>query len=187
PTALLLAGLVALAATATVAPGGAIVLLWLWMVVARTADRSALAVWRRRYSYGPRSSDVPLTVALVPWRTLVAGVVSLLSMIVPLAVGASVAFLVGSALTGGTSLGTPTEPVALGLAAAAAAVTAWWGPGGGSMRRGTTWLGRLAVRRRGLHLGLLVFLAFVVVAALITLANGASPDFAPFQDPPLLG
>ncbi len=181
-TALLVGALVALMAMAAVAPGGAVVALLLWMVVARTADRSALAVWRRRYTHGPRSSDVPITVLAVPWRALLATLLSLLSMIVPLAVGASVSFIVGAALNNGSAaLATPTEPVALGLAAGATAVTAWWGPGGGSMRRGTTWLGRLATRRRGLRIGVLVFFGFLVVAALIVAAQGSPPDFAPFE------
>ncbi len=188
PTTLLVAGLVALCAMAAVAPGGALVTLFGWMVVARTADRSALAIWRRRYAYGPRSSDVGVTLLAVPWRAAVAVVMSLLALVLPLLVAGSVAFLAGAAQTGDvTAAGTPTRPAALALSAAAAAVTAWWGPGGGSMRRGTTWLGRLAVRRRGRRIGVLVFLGFVVLAALLVLGNGSSPDFAPFQDPPPLG
>jgi predicted Ser/Thr protein kinase len=185
PTSLLLGALLTFCALTAVAPGAAVVLLGLWMVVARTADRSALGVWRRRYAYGPRGSDVPVTVALVPWRATVAALMSLFALIVPVLVGASVAFIIGSAMTGGTTLTTPTQPAALAAAGGAAAVTAWWGPGGSSMRRGTTWLARLAVRRRGLHLGLLVFLGFVVAAALIVLANSTPPDFAPFQGPGL--
>jgi hypothetical protein len=167
---------------AMVAPGGAAVALLVWMVVARTADRSALAVWRRRYAYGPRSSDVPLTVLAVPLRAALALLVSALLMILPLLVGASVAFLVGAAMNGGvTAPTTPTDPVALALAGAATALTAWWGPGGSSMRRGSTWLGRLSTRRRWLHLGVLVFFGFLVLAALLVVGQGSPPDFAPLR------
>jgi uncharacterized membrane protein len=49
------------------------------------------------------------------------------------------------------------------------------------MRRGTTWLGRLTLRRRGLTIGVLVFFGFVALAAALVVRNGSPPDFAPFQ------
>lgn len=173
PTGTLLGVLVALSAVGAVEPVGGLVIAGLLMVVARTVDRSATALWRRRRDAGRRSGDVAIAVMSLPWHLVQALGATLLALILPVLVGISVAFIV-SAGTGGSGTivaGTPNHPVAFVLATAATLFMAWWGPGGDSLRCGARAMARVAVRRPTARTVIWVFLVLVVLSALIVLSK----------------
>lgn len=112
--------------------------LLLWMVLARTADRSVTALVLRRHTRGRRRSDVPVAVLAGPWHLLVAVVGSLVAALLPALVGLSAwvcASLGLAAVLGGSPR--PTTSAALAVGGLAAILLAWWGPAGASLRRGT--------------------------------------------------
>ncbi len=182
PTGTLALAALALAAVAAVAPGSAAVLAVAAMLVARVVDRSATSLWRRRQAAGRRPGDVPVIVLALPWRALQAAVASLLSMVLPLLIAASVAFIAGTAtVRGGTPR--PSAPAALALGALAGLGTAWWGPGGGAFRRGSRATARVLTRGTALRVVVWAGLGLTVLAALIVAGHGGPPDWSPFQQP----
>ncbi len=182
PTGTLLLAAAALVTVAAVAPGGAIVLSLLLMVLARIVDRSAISLWRRRQAAGPRQSDVAVTVLALPWRLVQALFASLLAMLLPLMVAASVAFIAGmSTLRNGVPR--PGAPGALAVSAVAALITAWWGPGGGAFRRGSRAIARVATRGSTARIVVWAVLALIVLSALIVAGRGGEPDWSPLQKP----
>jgi predicted Ser/Thr protein kinase len=177
PTGTLLGVLVALTGVGAVAPGGALVIAAVLMVVARAVDRSATSLWRRRQDAGRRSGDVPYVVAALPWHLVQALMSTLLALVLPALVGVSVAFIAsaGGQRQGTLVAGTPNHPGALALAAAATLLTAWWGPGGGSLRRGGRAMARTAIRTTVGRAVVWVFLALVVVSALVVIGRNQPP------------
>jgi hypothetical protein len=179
-TFVLLALLAALAGAATVAPGAVAVAFVVLAVLARTIDRSAAGLWRRRAERGRRSSDAAVTVLALPWRLLTASVASLLAAVLPALVALAAAFITASSLAGGRAA-LPSGGPALAAGAVAGALVAWWGPGGGSLRRGS----RQAVRALVLTRGVAVVLALLLVAggvgAGVLRAGGQPPNPAPFR------
>jgi serine/threonine protein kinase len=167
--------LATLAALATVVPGLAIVLSLAWAVVARVADRTITGTMRRRYSYGPRSGDLGVALAALPWRTLTAIPQALLGSLLPGALAVSAAFLAGAVISPGAPQ--PDAAPALAIATVVGGLAAWWGPGGMALRRGTRGMALGLARRRRLHVGVLVLLGFVLVAAVRVAGGGASPDW----------
>jgi predicted Ser/Thr protein kinase len=177
PTGTLLGALLALTGVGAVAPGGAVVIAAVLMVVARTVDRSATSLWRRRQDAGRRSGDVPYVVAALPWHLVQALVSTVLSLVLPALVGVSVAFIAsaGAQRQGTLAAGTPNHPGALALAAAATLLTAWWGPGGGSLRRGGRAMARTAIRTPVGRAVVWAFLALVVVSVLVVIGRNQPP------------
>jgi hypothetical protein len=182
----LFCGLVALSATAVVAPGAAVLLAGAVMVVARIVDASVTSLLRRRHESGRRGSDVPVTIVAMPFHALIAVLHTCLGLLLPVVVGLSVAFMIG---LGDLRNGVPSPAGAPALAGGMAALllTAWWGPGGGSVRRGSRSIVRGAGRSRtGAWLLLGVF-ALLTVSAVSAASHGTGPDYWPVQAPSIGG
>jgi hypothetical protein len=134
-----LLALLALFATLTAAaPLLALLVLFGWATLARTADRSVTSLVMRRHQRGARGSDVAVAVATSPWHLVIGALGAALTMVAPLVVGICAMFataLVLTALTGRDAAADGVMPLV--TAAFFAALTAWWGPGGASLRRGS--------------------------------------------------
>ncbi len=169
--AALLAALVAL--TAAVPWVGLLAALgWSW--AARTLDQSMTSTVRRRHRSGRRRSDAIVAVVASPWHLVVAALSTLVTAILPLAVGAAGLLgtaLAQSALDGqGVRLSTPL-PLAVG--AFLALVMGWWGPGGPSLRRGSRSLVRSVTGVDSVRTGLVAILVIGAVGLLGALVVGA--------------
>jgi serine/threonine protein kinase len=182
----LLCGLVALCATAVVAPAVAVLLAGAVMVVARIVDASVTSLLRRRHESGRRGSDVPVTILALPYHALIAALHTCLGLLLPMVVGLSAAFMIG---LGDLRNGVPSPAGAPALAGGMAALllTAWWGPGGGSVRRGSRAIVRGAGRSRAGAWMLLGVFVLLSVSALSAASNGAGPDYWPVQPPSIGG
>jgi serine/threonine protein kinase len=180
PTGTLLGALLALTGVSVVSPVGAMVVAGALMVLARTVDRTATSIWRRRQDAGPRAGDLAVAVVAAPWRLVQSLFSTLLALVLPVLVGVSVAFILDSGVQGRGAMaaGTPSTPRALAVAGVATLLTAWWGPGGGSLRRGGRAMARAAVRSPGLRIVVWVMLALVVVSSLMVLGKhqGTAPS-----------
>lgn len=176
PTGTLLGACLALTAVSAVSPVGALVVTGTLMVLARTVDRTATSIWRRRQDAGPRSGDVAVAVVTAPWRLVQSLFSTALGLVLPLLVGVSVAFILDSGVQGRGAMaaGTPSTPGSLAAAGLALLLTAWWGPGGNSLRRGGRAMARTAVRNSGVRLVVWVMLALVVASALIVVSKDSS-------------
>jgi hypothetical protein len=177
----LLGVLVALAAVAAVAPYGAVWIAAFGMIAARVIDRSNAALLLRRDERGPRSSDRLVTTVALPWRLLTAAVATLLAMILPCLIGASVAFIVASAMAGAPADAIPGSPGPLALGMVALLLTAWWGPGGGSVRRGAVKGVRFVCPSSRARLVVWAVLALILLSALSVLQNSSTPDWGPLN------
>lgn len=180
PTGVLLAAAGSLAAVAAVAPGTAILIGLAVMIVARVVDRSATALWQRRYTMGRRAADVPITVLALPWRVAMAAISSAFALLLPLLVAGSVAFIVGSGRPNVSGPMGPSHPIALAVAALAGVFAAWIGPGSGSVRRGSRFVARKVSGPARLRLVVLGLCALVILSALLMVRNGTPPDWTPF-------
>ncbi len=181
----LLALLALLVGITVAAPLVGVLALAVWMVLARTADRSVTSLVMRRHERGARGSDVAVAVATSPWHLVVGAVGSLVTLALPLLVGVCAMFaaaLVVGGLTGTTTRADDVVPL-LG-AGAFTALTAWWGPGGASLRRGSRSLVRAASGHDPVRQVLVValLLAGAVLVAL-TVSRGA-PSWWPLSTPP---
>ncbi|WP_432562271.1 serine/threonine-protein kinase [Kineococcus sp. SYSU DK003] len=181
------AALVALVGVFAVAPATGVVIALVGGAVARTVDRVAAGLFRRRWEAGPRSTDALAVGAATPWHALRAAVSTVFASIIPLLVGISVVFILG---TFGQSAGpagvfgyeTPWTLAAGGLAGT---LVAWHGPGGRSLQRGTRTAIRTALRgerETGAAIGVLLLIAF---AALVMVLSGEQPDWRPLVTSPL--
>jgi hypothetical protein len=179
-TGVLLALLAALAGAATVAPGAVVVGFVVLAALARTIDRSAAGMWRRRNERGPRPSDTAVTVLALPWRLLMATVASVLAALLPALVALAGAFITASSVAGGRAV-LPSSGPALAAGAVAGALTAWWGPGGGSLRRGSRHALRAVVPTRAVAVVLALLLVAGGVGGAVLRAGGRPPDPAPFH------
>jgi hypothetical protein len=179
----LLCGLVAFCAVAAYLPVVVLIAAVVWSVLARTVNAAHGGVLRRRYEYGPRRGDVWLAALASPWHLVVSVAVTVLAIVLPVLVGASVAFIVAFILEGGGQA--YRSGVALAAGAFAAAVVGWWGPGGTSLRWGSRTLARaLTPGRAGQVIGGVVLL-LVAAGAVLTLAqNGWLADWSPLSGPP---
>jgi hypothetical protein len=182
PTGTILLGALAVAGLASVAPGGVVVVSFIIMVVARTIDRSATLLWRRRSTSGPRAGDIPVAVVSLPWQVTLSAASSLLSLILPVLIAISVAFIVGTSVSSDLASG-PSSPITLAAAALAGMLTGWWGPGGGSFRRGTRTAARWAIKGTAGRIITWSLLVLMVVSAVLVSAQGEPVDWAPFPSP----
>jgi serine/threonine protein kinase len=180
----LLALLAVIVAGAAAAPAAAAIAALVWVVVARTADRSVTSIVMRRHERGPRPSDIPVAVLAGPWHFVVGVVAAVFAVLVPLLVGVSGAFAAALVLSANRGAAEPGPPIALAVGGLLAVLMAWWGPGGASLRRGT----RSVVR--GIspgEVGARIVTALAVVAALLLIAWVASrggPTWWPRSGPP---
>ena len=183
----LLALLALVVAGTAAAPATTAILALVWVVVARTADRSVTSLVMRRHDRGARRSDVAVAVASSPWHLMVGAVAAIFSVVIPLLVGISGAFSAGlaaAAAQGGTA--DPGAPVALAVGGLLAGLMAWWGPGGASLRRGTRSIVR-GISPGPLSGQVVAALALVAAALLVGWVSvHASPTWAPLSGPPSL-
>jgi hypothetical protein len=107
------------------------------MVLARTVERSASAIARRRYERGPRRSDVVVAVAASPWHLVRSVLVGAFAALLPALMGLAAAFCAGLVVPRADGTPAPWSVPAVAAGALVALLTAWWGPGGGALRRGT--------------------------------------------------
>jgi serine/threonine protein kinase len=183
-TGTVVAGLLALAAVAAVAPVMAALIGFAGSVLARTLDRSTSSLLRRRHERGPRRSDAFWAVVSSPGHLLAAALVAVPAAVLPVLVGVATVFLVGWVVgPGGTAV--PGESLPLAAGAVGAAFTAWWGPGGGALRRGTRSLVRgVSPGRSGARVAVGLLLIVAVGAAIVVWQRGGLPDWAPLHRPP---
>jgi hypothetical protein len=139
----------------------------------------------RRYQRGRRRSDVPFAVVASPWHVVVGALATVLSALLPLAVGFCAVFSASLALvavTGGSPHPNSAGPLAVG--AMITALMAWWGPGGSSLRRGTRSIVRGA-SPGATSARILVVIALAVAAALAiwVAQRGGVPQWWPAQSP----
>ena len=108
-------------------------------------------------------------------------------MVLPLLVGISVAFIGATAQAGPNVENlAPSSPGPLAVGMAALLLAAWWGPGGGSLRRGSRITARSLSRGRRGRIAVWSFLVLVILSALLTASNGASPHWGPLEGSDLL-
>ncbi|ABS02409.1 protein kinase [Kineococcus radiotolerans SRS30216 = ATCC BAA-149] len=179
----ILAALLALVGVYAVAPTTGLLLALAGGTLARTVDRAAAGLFRRRWEAGPRSTDVLAVGAATPWHAVRAAVATAVSAIIPLLVGISVVFITGT-FGRSASLGYES-PWTLALGGLAGTLVAWHGPGGRSLQRGTRTTVRSTLRgdrETGVVIGLLLLVAF---AAALMVLGGGQPDWRPLSGPPL--
>jgi hypothetical protein len=177
----LLGVLVALAAVAAVAPYGATWIAALGMVAARVIDRSNTALLVRRDQRGRRGSDPVMTVLALPWRLVLAGLTTVLWLILPILIGISVAFISASIVAGAPTKAIPGTPGPLAAGMVALLLTAWWGPGGGPVRRGSQRAVRFVCPSRRAQITVWVVLALVLISAVIVTQSATGPDWGPLE------
>ncbi|WP_328292750.1 protein kinase [Kineococcus sp. NBC_00420] len=177
------AALLALVGVFAVAPATAVVVSLVGGTVARTVDRAAAGLFRRRWEAGPRATDALAVGAATPWHAFRAAVSTVFSAIIPLLVGISVVFIVGTFGRGAALDYQSSWTLALG--GLAGTLVAWHGPGGRSLQRGARKAVRSTLRgerETGVAIGVLLLIAFA--AALMVLGGGA-PDWRPLSSSPL--
>lgn len=160
---------VTLAGLAAVVPAVAALGLVAWLVLARTVDRSARLVRRRRAARGRRRTDLLAATMALPWHLVRGALVTALTL--PFAVigagilaGLVVLFFYAGALS-------PRVDVVLGAAALATATLAWWGIEGEGVRRGSRHMLTRALRPRwapATAAGVLVVLTLLALTAAST-------------------
>ncbi|NHA69890.1 serine/threonine-protein kinase [Phycicoccus flavus] len=184
-TGTLLAMLALLAGVAAAAPLVAVLVLLVWMVLARTSDRSVTSLVMRRHERGARGSDMALAVASSPWHLLVGLVGTVLTLVLPLLVGACAMFaaaLVLGALTQQEVRADAVVPLLTG--AVFTALTAWWGPGGASLRRGSRSLVRGVTGQPRVRQVVVVALLLAAVVLVVTTLGSGGPSWWPRTSAP---
>ncbi|MFC7491168.1 MULTISPECIES: serine/threonine-protein kinase [unclassified Knoellia] len=180
--------LAVLVATAATAPMVAALGLLLWIVLARTADRSVTSLILRRHDKGRRRSDIPVAVVAGPWHLLLGVVGSVFGAVMPALIAASGVFCAALALVAvqGSGSPQPDAPGPLAFGGLLAGLMAWWGPGGAGLRRGTRSLVRGASpgpsAARVLVLLLLVAAVAVAAAGVVTGEPTWWPTGTPWAD-----
>ncbi len=183
-TGTLAAAVVAVVALAATWPLVGALVLVLWSVAARTADRAVTAQVLRRHAMGPRRSDTAVAVVAGPWHFVRSALVTLAAVLLPAFMAA--AGTVAAAYGLGAMTTEPVEPQhALPVAAGAllGTVMIWWGPGGTSVRRGSRSILRGVLPSPVLTqaaVGVLLVLALVL--ALWSWQRGGGIDWWPSPD-----
>lgn len=170
-----LALLFAMSAVAAVAPGVAVVGSVVGVVALRTLDRTLALFWGRRYERGPRRWDRTVAVLLSPWQFVSAVLLSLPTLLLPTAIGVSVAFLVGLVHHGGVAVG-PDSAIALSAGMAAALLTVWTAPGGFAIKRAFGEVVKVVLPTPRAHRVVLGLLVLVGVSATLVAAQGVRDE-----------
>ena len=169
--AALLAGLVALTAAAPWL-GLAVGLGWSWL--ARTVDQSMTSTVRRRHRAGRRRSDGFVAAAASPWHLISGALSTLVTTLLPLAVGAAAVLATALGQNALDGLGVRlASPFPLAAGALMAALLGWWGPGGPSLRRGSRSLARSVTGSPTVRRVIVVVLVVLAVGVLGALVAGA--------------
>lgn len=163
-TGTLLAVLAALAGAAVAWPVATAAVAVLLMVLARTVERSRVALDRRRYDHGARRTDPLVTAITSPWHLLGALAATALASVLPALLAVATAFSAGLLVTEPDGGPAPASLPAVGAGALVALLTSWWGPGGAALRRGSRVMARAVVPQSA---------ALVVVLLLLAVAAGA--------------
>ena len=158
-----------LASLASVVPAVAAIALAGWLVLARTVDRSALLVRRRRSVRGRRPLDPVAVMVAMPWHALRSVVVTVLTLPIAIVgtgilVGIVVLFFYAGAIV-------PRWDVLCGAAALMIAVLSWWGIEGEGVQRGSQRVLTAALRRRWVTIaagGALAVIALLLLTAAST-------------------
>ncbi|WP_134774152.1 serine/threonine-protein kinase [Ornithinimicrobium flavum] len=139
--------LVALVGVTSVVPLLGWGLYALWGLIARTVDRSLTGLVLRRYEVGPRRGDIPLAVLASPWHLLTAALSTVLSLLLPVAIGVIVPLVLSGLVTTTEVMAGvgPDHPLAVGAGALVGGWLGWWGLGSTSLRRGSRTLVRGSV------------------------------------------
>ena len=184
-TGVLLALLALLAGLSAAAPLVGLAGLLLWMVAARTSDRSVTSLVMRRHTHGPRGSDIPVAVAASPWHLVVGIVGTVATAALPLLVGVCAMFAAALVLESVSGTATRADGVIPLLAGAVfTGLTAWWGPGGASLRRGSRSLVRGVTRNETARRVVAVAALVLGVAFLALAVNQGGADWTPLQQAP---
>jgi hypothetical protein len=179
----LLAVLVALVGAAVAWPVATAAVTVLLMVLARTVERSASALSRRRYERGLRRTDGLVAAVASPWHLLGAVLATAVSILLPAVLGVATAFSAGLLVTAPDGGASPASPPAIGAGALVALLTAWWGPGGSTLRRGSRMVVRAVVRPSAAPFVVLILLAIGAAAGLVAL-QADEPMWWPLQQAP---
>lgn len=144
------------------------------MILARSVDRGRTALARRRDGRGVRRTDGLVAIVAAPWHLFAGTLATVLTCLLPAALGVATVFLAGLALSPD---GTPSPGSSPAIAAGAliALLAVWWGPGGRSLRRGARALTPTRSARVVVPLLLLTAAAAVAVAV-----NSGQPDLTPW-------
>jgi serine/threonine protein kinase len=186
PLPILVGVFVALTLMASVAPGATVIIFWIMSTGARTSDRFSYKMSRKRSGPGHRSGGSVLTAVTLPWQLAVSGINAAASMLLPLLVGASVAFMVGTSIQHQV-VSQPSDPVTLMAAAVGMIITAWVGPGHIPLRNGAYGLIAPVCRSSVGHIVALGLLIMVALSVLLTMDTDRQPDWTPFRDAPVQG
>lgn len=173
-TGTLLAILAALVGAAVAWPVVTAAVALVLMVLARTIDRSGLALSRRRHERGVRRTDVLVATLASPWHVLGGLVATAFAVLLPAVLGLATAFSAGLLVTKSGGSPNPTSVPAVGAGALMILLTSWWGAGGAALRRGSRVAARGLVPNRGELAVVLLLLAVAVVGALWALRTGHS-------------
>ena len=178
--ALLAVGVVA----AAMAPVWAFVAVFVWMMLARSVDRSMTALLRRRLEHGQRPRDLALSAVSSPWHLVLGAVTAIGGLAVPLLVAVTASFSAALILGALVETTPPTSALALGVGGLLGLLMAWWGPGGASFRRGTRSIVRGVSPTPTAVRALLGVIALIGIALLVWgLVGGSAPSWAPVGPP----
>ncbi len=181
-TGTLLAVLVALVACAAAWPVLAAVVTVVLMALARTVDRGTSALARRRYEHGARRTDGLVTVVSSPWHLLAATLATVVTLLLPAALGLATVFLAGL-LVSPDGRPSPGSLPAVAAGALVALLAAWWGAGGLPLRRGSRALVRAVAPGRSVRVVVPLLLLTALTAGYLATQHG-SPDWTPLSTLP---
>jgi predicted Ser/Thr protein kinase len=181
-TGTLLAVLVALVACAAAWPVLSAVVTIVLMVLARAVDRGTSALARRRYEHGTRRTDGLVAVVSSPWHLLAAALATVLTVLLPAALGVATVFLTGLLLSP-DGRPSPGSLPAVAAGALVALLAAWWGAGGLPLRRGSRALARGVAPGRSARVLVPLLLLAALAAGYLAVQHG-SPDWTPLSTLP---
>jgi hypothetical protein len=181
-TGTLLATLVALVACAAAWPVLTAAVTIVLIVLARTVDRGTTALARRRYERGARRSDGLVAVISSPWHLLAGTLATLVTVLLPGALGVATVLLTGLLLSP-DGRPSPGSLPAVAAGALVAVLAAWWGAGGLPLRRGGRALVRGVAPGRAARVVVPLLLLAALAAGYLAWQHG-SPDWTPLSTVP---
>jgi predicted Ser/Thr protein kinase len=181
-TGTVLAVLLALVACAAAWPVLTAAVTVALMVLARTVERGTSALARRRYDRGARRSDGLVAVVTSPWHLLAGALATVVTGLLPAALGVATVFFTGLLLSPDGSPAPGSLP-AVATGALVALLAAWWGVGGLSLRRGSRTLACALAPGRSVRVLVPLLLAGAAAVAYLAYRQGA-PDWSPLRTLP---
>jgi predicted Ser/Thr protein kinase len=178
----LFTALVALVVCAAAWPVLAAAVTLALMVLARSVDRGTSALARRRYDHGARRSDSLVAVVTSPWHLLAGALATVLTVLLPGALGIATVFFTGLLLSP-DGRPAPGSLPAVAAGALVALLAAWWGVGGQPLRRGSRTLARGLTPGRSARVLVPLLLVASAAAGVAAVQQGA-PDWTPLHTLP---